>query len=353
MANVKWQMWCGVVVLAGLLMGCKEDSGGKSSGERVLNLYSWSEYFPQEVRDEFTKRTGIKVNLTVFENNEVLVDKLNAGVSSFDLVVPSDYTIALLKRTGRLQKIDQGKIANWKSLDPRLLGRAYDAKNEYSMPYFYGTTGIGFNREVTGEVDSWNALFDAKHAGKILMLDDGRECLVAALKTMGKSVNEKDEAVLKQAGEKLKAQKPIVRTYNSNDFDQTLARGDVVLAHGYNGQLAKVMAGNAKKFGYVVPKEGGTMWIDGLCIPAKAKNVAEAHEFLNFLLEPQIGGQIVNEASYASANLAARAHVKKEIVEDPAIYPTDEVMKRCEVMEDLGEGTTDVIDKIWRGVKVK
>jgi spermidine/putrescine-binding protein len=358
MSKVKWHMWGMVLAMFVVVAGCK-DKGSSSTqpaagASRVLNVYCWSEYLPQDVRDQFTAKTGIKVNLTLYESNEMLLDKMQAGVSEFDLVVPSDYTVAILKRQNLVQKIDSSKIANWKNLDPRLMGRAYDPKNEYAMPCFWGTTGIGFNRQAMGEVDSWKVMFDEKNAGKILMLKDARECLAAALKVMGKSINETDPAVLKAAGEMLKNQKKLVKVYNSDDFDQTLGRGDVTLAHGFNGQLAKLVASDRAKFGYVVPKEGATMWIDAFCIPAKAKHAAEAHEFLNYLLDPQVGAQVVNQVSYASGNLAAKAAgIKPEILNDPSIYPSDEVIKRCEVMADVGDATTEVIDKIWQGVMVK
>jgi spermidine/putrescine-binding protein len=347
----------GMLVIA-LLAGCKDKGTATTqpgSAGRVLNVYCWSEYLPQDVRDQFTAKTGIKVNLTLYESNEMLLDQLQNGASAsrFDLVVPSDYTVAILKRQNLVQKIDSTKIANWKNLDPRLLGRAYDPKNEYAMPCFWGTTGIGFNRQAVGDVDSWKVLFDEKNAGKILMLKDSRECLAVALKVMGKSINETDPAALKAAGEMLKNQKRLVRVYNSDDFDQTLGRGDVTLAHGFNGQLAKLVAADRAKFGYVVPKEGATMWIDAFCIPAKAKHVTEAHEFLNYLLDPQVGAQLVNQVSYASANVAARAGIKPEILNDPSIYPSDDVIKRCEVMADVGDQTTEVIDKIWQAVIVK
>jgi spermidine/putrescine-binding protein len=355
MSKVKGQMWGMILVMLVGLVGCKKggSGGAAESGERVVNVYCWSEYLPQDVRDGFTAKTGIKVNLTLYESNEMLLDKMQTGVSDFDLVVPSDYTVAILKRQNMVQKIDAAKIPNWKNLDPRLMGRAYDPKNEYAMPIFWGTTGIGFNRVAMGNVDSWRVMFDEKNAGKILMLKDSRECLAAAMKLMGKSINEKDPAVLKQAGEMLKNQKKLVKVYTSDDFDQTLGRGDVMLAHGFNGQLAKLVASDRAKFGYVVPKEGATMWIDAFCIPAKAKHAAEAHEFLNYLLDPKVGAQLVNSVNYASSNVAARAGIKREIVDDPAIYPPDEVIKRCEVMEDVGDETMEVIDRIWQEVMVK
>jgi spermidine/putrescine transport system substrate-binding protein len=177
--------------------------------------------------------------------------------------------------------------------------------------------------------------------------------LGAALLTMGKSINEKNPDVLKQAGEKIKAQKKLVKVYDSDDFHNVLARGEVVLAQGFNGQLAKVISENKDKFGYSVPREGATMWIDAFCIPAKAKNVDAAHEFLNFVLDPEIGGQLVNEVSYASANAAALKHVKPEIAKDPNIYPPADVVKRTQGMVDVGDEVTELIDKIWEQVMAK
>jgi spermidine/putrescine-binding protein len=351
-------MWVVALALAlVVVVGCKKGGGSATTqgaaGERVLNVYSWSEYLPQDIRDQFTAKTGIKVNLTLYESNEMLLDKLQAGVSDFDLVVPSDYTIAILKRQNLVQPIDQSKISNWKNLDPRLLGRPYDKENRYSMPLFWGTTGIGYDKRAVGTVDSWQAMFDEKYAGKILMLKDARECLATALKLMGKSINEKDPAILRQAGERLKQQKRLVKVYTSDDFDQTLGRGDVLLAHGFNGQFAKLIATDPARFAYVVPKEGGTMWIDSMCIPAKAKHVEAAHAFLNYLLDPDVGANLVNQVNYASGNQAARAKIKPSILNDKAVYPPDDVIKRCEVMEDLGDATTDLVDRIWQEVLVK
>jgi spermidine/putrescine-binding protein len=217
----------------------------------------------------------------------------------------------------------------------------------------YGTTGIGYAKSAHPTVDSWKVMFDEKNAGKILMLDDSRECIAVALKVMGKSINEKDPAILKQAGDMLKAQKKLVKAYDADDFSGVLERGDVTLAHGFNGQLAKVAAKDKSKFAFVVPKEGATLWIDTFCIPAKAKNTAEAHELLNYILEPEVNAKIVNEVSYASSNLAAKKLVKPEIGNDPSVYPPDDVIARCEMMVDLGDEVMAVIDKIWEEVTAK
>jgi spermidine/putrescine-binding protein len=321
--------------------------------EKVLNIYCWDEYLPKDVLDDFTKRTGTKVTLTLYDSNEAMLAKLASGVVSFDLVFPSEYAVRVLAEKKLVREIDKSKIPNLKNLDPRLLDKNYDPGNKYALPYFFGTTGIGYNKKaVGGTVDSWNVLFDPKYSGKLMMLNDMRECFAAALKTMGKSVNEKDPAVLRQAAEILKNQKKLVKSYDSDSFAEELRRGSVVLAQGYNGQLAKLVAEDPDKFGYVVPKEGATVWIDNVAIPAKAQNAEAAHAFINYLLEPEIGARIVNAASYASANKAAREKIKPEILNNPTIYPPDDVLNRCEFMEHLGKSTA-VEAGLWRQIKAE
>ena len=327
-------------------------AGVARAADSELNVYCWDEYLPKDVLDDFTKRTGIKVTLTLYDSNEVMLAKLASGVNSFDLVFPSEYAVRVLVDRKLVRELDRAKLPNWPNLDPRLLNKNYDPGNKYAVPYFFGTTGIGFNKQAVPNVDSWSVMFDPKYAGKIMMLKDMRECFAAALKTMGKSVNEKDPAVLKQAGELLKKQKPLVKAYDSDTFAEELRRGSVVLAQGYNGQIAKLVAEEPPKFGYAVPKEGATVWIDNVCIPAKAINADNAHTFINYLLEPETGARIVNAARYASANKAARPHVKKEILDDPIVYPPDDVLNRCEFMEHLGKSGA-VQAALWREIKTE
>ncbi len=201
-------------------------------------------------------------------------------------------------------------------------------------------------------MDSWQALFDPKYAGRILMLDDPREAFGAALKLMGRSINERDPAVLRQAAEMLKKQKPLVRTYNSSDFANLLAAGDVDLAQGYNGELAEVVANAPDRLAYAVPKEGGTLWIDNLAIPKGARNLDSAYAFLDYLMEPEVAAKIVNGVHYAGANQAALPLIDAKILQDPTIYPPKEVLDRCELIEDLGK-TTQLIDELWTEVKAR
>lgn len=350
-----------MIVLAAVVAGCGSRSPDQKTGattqesgeQKVLHLYAWSDYFPQEVFVEFHNRTGITVKQDILSSNEELMAKLQQGAGEYDLINPSDYTIKPLAEQGLLATLDHGRLKNWGNLDAQYLNQDFDPGNKYSLPYFWGTTGFGYNKEkIPEQLDSWDALFDSKYADKILMLDDPRECLAVALKRMGKSLNTTDAATLQQAADMLKQQHKLVRTYNSDLFANKLHDGDVWISHGYNGQLAKLVAAEPGRFAYVFPKEGGTIWMDNLCIPAKAKNPDAAYQFIDFILEPEIGGIIVNAAGYASANAAAKKFIKPEILNDKNVYPTANMLKNGEHMQDLGD-TATLIDKLWREVKAQ
>jgi len=322
-------------------------------GDKKLNIYIWSEYLPKEVIDEFTRRTGIAVNYDLYDSNEPVLEKLQSGVAAYDLVVPSDYMVRILIQLKLLRPLDKTRLKNLGNLDPRFLDQEFDPGNGYSLPYVWGTTGYGYDKKKAGrELDSWAPLFDPANRGQILMLDDMRECFGVALKSLGHSLNSTDPAILKQAADLLKKQKPLVKTYNSSDYENILASGDVIYAHGYNGQIAKVVARDPARFAYVLPKEGATIWMDSVCLPARARNVESIYAFLDYMLEPEVNARIVNGVSYASANVPARKFIRPEILNDPAVYPPPEALERCEFVKDIGDATT-ILDEYWTEIKAQ
>ncbi|HEV8582975.1 MAG TPA: spermidine/putrescine ABC transporter substrate-binding protein [Thermoanaerobaculia bacterium] len=341
-----------IACAAAILVSC----GDKISVEVVrkeVNVYIWTNYLPREVIAGFEKRTGIRVSVDTYDSNEAVLAKLQSGVADYDIVVPSDYMVKILVPQGLVQPLDRARLPHFKNLDPRFLNQAYDPGNGHSLPYLWGTTGIGYDkRKVKEPIDSWQALFDERYAGRILMLDDVREAFGAALKLMGKSINETDPATLRRAAAMLKAQKRLVRTYNSSDFANLLAAGDVDLAQGYNGEIAEVVGNAPDRLAYVVPKEGGTLWIDNLAIPKGARNLDAAYAFIDYVLEPETAAKIVNGVHYAGANRAAWPLIDDKIRRDPAIYPPEEVLDRCELIEDLGK-TLQLMDELWTEIKAQ
>jgi spermidine/putrescine-binding protein len=342
-----------VISVALLLLstsGCAKPSAAPPA---KLNIYTWSEYLPDEVIQEFTRRTGIAVTVDTYDSNETLMAKLASGVAGYDLIVPSDYIIQPLIRQQLIRPLDKSRLTNLSNLDPAFLNQRFDPGNQYSIPYLWGTTGLAYNKKIiTTPVDSWDILFDPRYSGRILMLNDMRECFTVALKKLGKSVNETDPAVLRQAADLLKKQHALVRAYDSENYDKTLEGGDVVVAHGWNGQFAKVIADKPDTFAYVLPKEGGTIWMDNVCIPTTAKNPDAAYLFINYILEPQPAAKIVNGVSYASPNAAAKAFIDPKILGDHTIYPDPAALKGWEYLDDVGP-TSRLLDELWTEIKAQ
>jgi spermidine/putrescine transport system permease protein len=319
-------------------------------GDKVLNLFIWSNYIAPETVAKFERRYGAKVNVDLYDSNEALLAKLQAGNAGYDVICPSDYSVQVLIAQGLLRPLDRSALPHLVNVDPMFLDRGYDAGNRYSAPYFWGTTGIAYDRtKVAAPVDSWTALWDPRYRGRILMLDDAREAFMAALKALGYSLNTTDRARLHAARDLLMRQKPLVRAYNSTNFEDVLLSGDVWLAQGWNGQFAKAMEQNPDIV-YVIPKEGATVFIDNLAIPADARNPGLAHAFIDFTLEPDIAAEICETMKYSSPNRAAWPRLSASTRRNAAIFPAQDVLGRLELIEDLGD-TTVLYDELWTEVK--
>jgi spermidine/putrescine-binding protein len=346
------------LALALAATGCKKDAADPaadaSATDKTVNALLFTEYVPKDVIEDFRKETGITVNVGTIESNEQLLQKLAAGasVSDYDVVNASDYMVKRLADPQLLRKLDRAKLPGLANLDPACLGKPFDPGNEYSVPLFWGLTGIGYSRKaVGGDVDSWAAVFDPKFKGKIVMLDDPRELLAAALRLAGKGVNERDPATLEAAKAALKRQHPLVLKYDTDQFAEKLAAGDATIAQGFNGQFAKEIKKNAD-LAFVVPKEGGTLWIDHLCVPTAARRSANAHAFIDYLMRPDVAARLANYAAYGSANKAARPKIDPARLNDPVVYPPADVLARCAVMEDLG-AANKMADTLMEDIKAK
>lgn len=329
--------------------------------EGTLNLYNWTEYTPTgvlaeefEVTDfvlEFEERTGVDLVLTEYESNEAMLAQIDAGVP-YDLIVPSDYMVSIMKSAGLLVKLNRDALPNIANLDPGFTDLPYDSGNEYSIPYQWGTTGIGFNYDVVDDTDgvSWGILFDpaqsVAHAGRITLLDDERETMGAALKYLGYSLNSTSEAEIDEAAALIKAAKDNVAAFMSSGYDDLMITGETDVAMGWNGDF---LAGYDEastddfdayeQFGYAIPIEGAAAWVDTMAIPTTASNPCAAHAFIDMVLEPFMGAELTNYNYYASPNLASQEFIYDEILEDPAIYPPQEMLEdgTLEFFADLGE----------------
>ena len=346
----------GVATAAPLLLGTAILGApfwlGPSTGssERVLNLYIWSNYIAPETVRRFEDRFGVRVNLDLYDSNEALMAKVQAGNAAYDVVCPSNYAVQILVRQALLRPLDRSALPHLRNLDPRFVDRHFDPGNRFSVPYLWGSCGLAYRRsKVGGDRDSWSALWDERLAERILMLDDARETLGAALKLEGLSLNERDIVRLRGAQARLVAQKPLVRTYDSANYHDLLLSGEVWAAQGWNGQFAKAIEQDPD-IAYVIPKEGGSLFIDNLAIPATSRHPELAHAFIDFTLEAETAAEICRTMRYSSPNRAAMALLPREIRDNPAIFPPAEVLARLELIEDIGD-TTVLYDRLWTEVK--
>jgi spermidine/putrescine transport system permease protein len=315
-----------------------------------INIYIWSNYLPDSVVEEFERRYEARVNVELYDSNEALLAKLQSGSASYDLIVPSDYMVAVLREQGLIEEIDREQITGFSNLDPQFTGLSYDPDNRYAIPYLWGTTGIAYRKDkIAGEVRSWAAVWEEKYVDRISMLDDVRETIGAALKYMGKSLNTTDPDLIARAAKMLIEQKPLVKAYDSGGFDQLLLSGDVWIAQAYSGQIARAMTEN-DAIGYVIPEEGCTFFVDNLCIPRGARDRELAHQFISFVLEAETAARIANGTGYSTANLSARALILPELLTNPAAYPPRDMLDRCELIEDVGTAVT-VYDRWWTEIK--
>lgn len=324
-----------------------EDPGGPDLGEmtKELHIANWSDYISEDVIPAFEKETGIKVTYDTYESNEELMSKLQVGAGGYDIVVPTGYIVTVLAEQNLLSPLSKRYLTNWGNVAPLFLDPEFDKGNKYAVPWQWGTTGIAYRSDkVNPAPDSWGIFLDPKYKGKMTQMDDLRDVLGSWLKFRGKSLNSTEKADLDQAKADALQSKPLLKAYVSAPVKGQLVAGDVWIAQLWNGDTAQAKVEN-DKIAYVLPKEGAGIWTDSLVIPASAPNKRAAHEFMNFILRPEIGASISNFTGYGSPNQAATAKI-----EHPVPLPTDEERKRLEYQKDLGK-QTEVWDQIWTEIK--
>jgi spermidine/putrescine-binding protein len=345
-----------ILVLAALLAGCGGGDAGEQELAEELHVYNWSEYIDPEIYEDFEQEFGVKVIEDTFSSNEDLLAKLQAGATGYDLIVPSDYMVAIMIELDLLAELNFDNIPNFANVSDLFKDPPYDPGNKFSVPYQWGTTGIGYNAEEFDEAPgSWAYLFDpemaASYAGQISMLNDSRETIGAALKYLGYSVNSTNEQELEEAKQLLIQQKAWVSTYDSDGFEDLLAAGETIMGHGWSGDFFAA-AEEAEQVWYIIPEEGGVIWTDNLAIPKSAPSQYTAELFIDFLLRPEVGAKITNYTWYGSPNKASEEFIDAEILEEPAIYPPPEVMEKLEFLRDVGESTA-LYDRIWTEIKTE
>lgn len=328
-------------IMSTMLVGC----GSKPSNE-VLNIYNVGDYINEDLLDKFEDETGIKVVYETYETNEIMYQKVKSGGSKYDLVVPSDYMVSKLINEGLIQKIDFNNIPNIKNIDEEFLNQPYDENNEYSVPYFWGTFGILYNKTMVDEkVDSWDILWDEKYKDNILMLDSVRDTMGIALMKLGYSINTTNEQELDEAKELLISQRPLVLAYANDDAKDRLLGEEAAMGIVYSGDAITLMEEN-ENLDYALPANGTNKWVDAMCIPTGAENKDYAEKFINFMLDPENAVENIDYVGYATPNKAALELLDDEVKGNQIAYPSKEYLDKCEGFIDIGE-SIKLYDDRW------
>ncbi|MGQ7818295.1 extracellular solute-binding protein [Metapseudomonas furukawaii] len=354
------------ILLAGALLGASLSA----VAEPVVRIYNWFDYIGPTTLKDFEAASGVRPQYDVYDSNEVLEAKLLSGNSGYDLVVPSDSFLPNYLKAGVFQPLDRSKLPNWQNLNPALLKvlAAKDPGNQYVMPYMWGTNGIAYNvdkvKAILGEnapLDSWDLVFNPDNLARlkqcgVAFLDSPTEVIPEVLHYLGLSPNSRNPEDYKKAEALLVKLRPHVSYFSSSKFVTDLANGDVCVAIAWSGGAMQAAArareaGNGVKVEYRIPREGTAAWFDVLAIPKDAKNLDEAHAFLNYLLQPEVVAPISDHVAYANPNQAADKLISAELRDNPNVYPTPEVQARLFSVEILPPKIERIRTRTWTKIK--
>ncbi|WP_139906074.1 ABC transporter substrate-binding protein [Clostridium thermarum] len=322
------------MISTAIFAGCSSDKN-----QVTINVFNWGEYIDEDILEDFTKETGIKVNYETFATNEEMYEKVKAGTTTYDLIVPSDYMLERMIKEDLVQDINFSNLPNFKNIDEKYKNQAHDPENKYSVPYMWGTIGIIYDKtKITDNIDSWNALWDSKYKNDIFMSDDMRNSIGISLKRLGYSLNSTNEDELNKATEELiKQRNDLNAVYIGDQVKDALRSGEKNIAVIYSGDAFVLKEEEPDRFEYVIPKEGTNLWFDVWAIPKTAKHKEEAEKFLNYLLDAEVNKKNVDYIGYATPNKATFEMLDEEVKNDKAAYPDEEILQKSEVYIDLGD----------------
>jgi putrescine transport system substrate-binding protein len=343
-----------------------------ASGGGKVNVYNWSDYIGEHTNENFTKATGIAVTYDVFDSNETLEAKLLAGNTGYDVVVPSGAFLGRQIQAGVFQKLDKSKLPNLANIDPVIMKAtdAFDPGHEYSVPYFWGTVGIGYNIDKVkaampdgAPTDSWDLILKPEVVAKfkdcgVTMLDAPSDVMQSVLIYLGKDPHSDKAEDYAEVQKTLTAVRPYIKYFHSSSYINDIANGEICVALGWNGDFAIAQsradeAKNGVKIQYVIPKEGTLLWVDNLAMPKDAVNIEQGLKYINNMLDPQVAADNANFVHYATPNKAAidKGLIAKEDTDNPAVYPPAEVMTKLQGDKVASPELDQLRTRTWTAVK--
>lgn len=312
-----------------------------------LRIYNWDTYIDPELLARFTRETGAPIRYDTFGSNEEMLAAVQERPDAYDIVVPSDYMVTIMRRKGLLAALDRAAVPNLANIDPLFVDPSFDPANRYCAPYLWGTIGIGYSRAAAGrEIASWADLFDPAFAGRVALLDDPRVTLGVTLLSLGYSPNSTDPFEIGAARDFLAERDAQIAAYAPDTGQDMLARGQVDLALESSGDIFQVMVDNPD-LAYSIPAEGSLIWIDNMCILASSPNKALAERFVNFILAPDVGAALASYTRYSSPNTAALRLISPADRANPALYPTEADRRRLFFLVDVGGQANELYNTAW------
>lgn len=330
------------------------NSQGYSSGN-TLTIFNWGDYIDEDLITEFEELYGVKVIYETFDSNEAMLTKIEQGGTTYDIAIPSEYTIEKMIDEDLLIEIDHSKIPNLKYINPNFLDLSFDPGNKFSIPYFWGTVGIVYNPEIIGdiEINTWDDLWNPALKNEILLIDGAREVLGFSLNSLGYSLNDTNEEHLREAVEKLNLLTPNIKAIIGDEVRQLIATGEAGVGLVWSGTYQEIVWENEDvDFKYVVPEEGSNLWFDNMVIPKTAKNLEAAHQFINFMLDPENAAKNADYVGYSTPNTEALQYMDPEVVADESLYPSDEVINNLEVYKNLGKEMVSYYNELFLEFKI-
>lgn len=326
-----------VVCLVLFLVNDYLDKSSSNAGNDTVTVYNWGEYIDPDLITQFEEESGYRVIYETFDSNEAMMTKIEQGGTSYDIAIPSEYAIEKMKELDLLLPIDYSRVPNIKNIDPYFLDLSFDPKNEFSVPYFWGTVGIVYNPSLLdGQTfESWEALWDVSLKDQVLLVDSAREVIGMGLNSLGYSLNSTNENELNEAAAKLRKLAPNVKAIIGDEVTQLMVNKEAAVALTWSGQAADMMWEN-EELDYSVPEEGSNLWFDNMVIPKTAANVVGAHAFINFMLDAEVAAQNADYVGYSIPNAAAIELMDEEVTSDERFYPPEDLRDNLEVYNNLG-----------------
>jgi len=297
---------------------------GNRRDERLLNIYNWPDYIDDRTIPAYQAHGNIRINYDVFSSNEDLLAKMRAGPTQYDIIVPTNNLIPTYRSLGLIEPLHQDLIPNLTNLDKEFVETDYDPGNRYTIPWQWGSTGIGYNRRRVpgGTVDSWASVFEPAAAarGRVSLLREVTDLIACALIHLGKNPNSSNDADLAGVVKLVRSIKPRLKKFTTDTYIDELAAGETWLAQGWSGDMFQAQEQNPD-VSYVIPKEGSLRFVDVMCVPKGAPHPGNAARFMNYVLSPTVQARISTYVSYGTPVSLAKPLLPKSQLSDPSIYP--------------------------------